>query len=691
MAAVVPLAGATAVAAWLLPRALDRAELSRLDRDATSTAQAIGAACASAGDRATALAAQLQAGVLTDPAGSESVRLTAAARQAVAAAARRDPAGAATVYAPDLTVLAASGDTDDPLPDRAGAEGGLSCSRGDDGAGAWLVESVAVVVGQRTVARVAVGVPVGAVVAAGQPSAGTDVLVFGPDDGLLTPAGVAPVDPDQPRVRVRAVGGFAVEAVSRSPVGASSWWLILLAAGFVVVVVGLGLLLSRLLVRPVSDLSALARRISDGDVGDAVSAPATVARTSDEVEVVRTTLTDLARGLYESEQDVVRTRGAFVGAFERFGSALGGSPDADSMLRAVADAALLAVGARLSVVTFVGSAVESPVGSAEGSAAGSSAGSAPAGSAPVGSTVALLVPGSAAGARPVVVGEATTDSITDPDDMAAALAGMNRLAELGARLVPGAGIVLSSSGTTPDEGWAALVPLRTLGATVGHLGVVRRPSDGPPDMSSVDALTSLADHAATALLGVARHRQNALLSLTDPLTGIGNVRHLRATLDREVERAVRFGHTLAVLMIDIDHFKDVNDTHGHGRGDLVLAEVARRLGSCVREVDTVARYGGEEFCILLPETDVEGAGVPAHRILTAISTDPFTAPGEADVHVTVSVGVASYPTHGRSSAEVMKVADDALYEAKRAGRNRVVATAAPTISLVPEDRVSHLG
>jgi diguanylate cyclase (GGDEF)-like protein len=128
-------------------------------------------------------------------------------------------------------------------------------------------------------------------------------------------------------------------------------------------------------------------------------------------------------------------------------------------------------------------------------------------------------------------------------------------------------------------------------------------------------------------------------------------------------------------MLDLDHFKAVNDTHGHARGDLVLTELARRLSRCVRDIDTVARYGGEEFCLVLPETSPGGAEVVARRVLAAVSGEPFGAPGGPPLHVTVSIGVAAYPEHGRTGGEVMRAADRALYAAKRTGRDKVVVAA----------------
>jgi diguanylate cyclase (GGDEF)-like protein len=171
------------------------------------------------------------------------------------------------------------------------------------------------------------------------------------------------------------------------------------------------------------------------------------------------------------------------------------------------------------------------------------------------------------------------------------------------------------------------------------------------------------------------HERIRRQSVTDPLTGVGNFRLLTTTLSREVERASRFGHRLSVMMLDLDHFKQVNDSLGHAFGDVVLREFAQRLTSCLRELDTVARYGGEEFAVVLPETDEKGGAAVADRILAAVRAEPFRS-GALERAVTVSIGVATYPVHGTSASEVMRRADAALYEAKRV-RNRWCAAQDP--------------
>jgi len=136
-----------------------------------------------------------------------------------------------------------------------------------------------------------------------------------------------------------------------------------------------------------------------------------------------------------------------------------------------------------------------------------------------------------------------------------------------------------------------------------------------------------------------------------------------------VERANRFGRMLAVLVLDLDHFKEVNDTYGHAAGDAVLSEFARRIRIGLREVDVAFRQGGEEFVVLLPETDAYGAIIVAERLGAAVRDRPVSIEARGSIPVTVSIGVAVFPEHGKTVQEVLQAADDALYAAKNGGRD----------------------
>lgn len=159
------------------------------------------------------------------------------------------------------------------------------------------------------------------------------------------------------------------------------------------------------------------------------------------------------------------------------------------------------------------------------------------------------------------------------------------------------------------------------------------------------------------------------LAITDPLTELANRRYFDLRFEEERMRASRYGLLLSVLVLDVDHFKSVNDTHGHAIGDEVLVGVARVLRETTRTVDLVARFGGEEFVVLLPETGLEGAAGIGERIRAAVETREM---GAGRLRVTVSVGAAS----GHDPA-ILVHADKALYEAKRTGRNRVVTWPIP--------------
>ncbi|HEX2721444.1 MAG TPA: sensor domain-containing diguanylate cyclase [Gemmatimonadaceae bacterium] len=167
------------------------------------------------------------------------------------------------------------------------------------------------------------------------------------------------------------------------------------------------------------------------------------------------------------------------------------------------------------------------------------------------------------------------------------------------------------------------------------------------------------------------HRLEALAQ-TDPLTQLLNRRALTVRLVTEMERVRRYNAPLAMLLVDLDHFKLVNDTYGHLAGDDVLFGVATLLQRAVRSVDLVARYGGEEFVIVLPETGKHGAIAFAERIRDKVGAHRFSIAGGAEIHVTASIGVATYPSPQMESVEdLFRAADAALYRAKGSGRNLV--------------------
>ncbi|GAC1351300.1 MAG: GGDEF domain-containing protein [Polyangiales bacterium] len=166
------------------------------------------------------------------------------------------------------------------------------------------------------------------------------------------------------------------------------------------------------------------------------------------------------------------------------------------------------------------------------------------------------------------------------------------------------------------------------------------------------------------------HEEIYRITIIDGLTQAHNKRHLFEALEKEITRARRYGRDLSCIMFDIDHFKTINDSHGHLAGDYVLKELARVVRSRLRGEETFARYGGEEFCIIAPETALEGARILAEDIRKRIADAQFVFQGES-ISCTVSFGVALLASEDRDGMALIKHADEQLYIAKRNGRNRV--------------------
>lgn len=171
-------------------------------------------------------------------------------------------------------------------------------------------------------------------------------------------------------------------------------------------------------------------------------------------------------------------------------------------------------------------------------------------------------------------------------------------------------------------------------------------------------------------------QQTMEMAITDGLTGLYNRRFMTTHLEQTLEQAHAQGRSLALLIADMDHFKSVNDTYGHDAGDAVLKELANRMRGSVRGVDLVCRFGGEEFVVILPDTELDTAGVVAERIRNRVAAEPFRLPDGQMLERTVSVGIGALQMPGDTVETILKRADAALYDAKASGRNRVVAKAA---------------
>jgi diguanylate cyclase (GGDEF)-like protein len=215
------------------------------------------------------------------------------------------------------------------------------------------------------------------------------------------------------------------------------------------------------------------------------------------------------------------------------------------------------------------------------------------------------------------------------------------------------------------------IPMHADGETLGvfHLRTAPAPSEVTERWAQAEAVAS---RLALPLANLRLRETLRNQSIRDGLTGVFNRYYMEESLAREVRRSIRHGATLSVAVLDLDHFKQVNDAHGHGAGDDALRLFGRFLAMSVREEDIVCRFGGEEFVVLLPEVDTDGAVDLVDRLrmncgAATLGTSPTGRPP-----ITFSAGVASLPADGMTPEELLKAADRALYQAKSAGRNRVV-------------------
>ncbi|MBF0485546.1 MAG: GGDEF domain-containing protein [Candidatus Omnitrophica bacterium] len=187
-----------------------------------------------------------------------------------------------------------------------------------------------------------------------------------------------------------------------------------------------------------------------------------------------------------------------------------------------------------------------------------------------------------------------------------------------------------------------------------------------------ETFSILAHQFALALRRIKLYKEVENMAITDSLTHLHTRRHFMERFEEEFARARMRKLPLSLLMMDVDHFKRVNDQYGHLTGDMVLREVGRMIGLHTREIDITGRFGGEEFCAILPDTDKQGALLAAERIRAAMHDEKIKA-YDASLNVSLSVGVATFPDDAHELEELLDKADWALYRAKKQGRNRVVA------------------
>ena len=212
-------------------------------------------------------------------------------------------------------------------------------------------------------------------------------------------------------------------------------------------------------------------------------------------------------------------------------------------------------------------------------------------------------------------------------------------------------------------------PVSGQGETLGILYLLL---SEPLSEFKIRLLIAVADQIGLAIGNLKLRETLSSRSVHDPLTGLFNRRYMEESLEKEIRRAVRYSRSLAVLMLDLDHFKEFNDKFGHGAGDALLMTLAEFLQKFVRGYDIACRYGGEEFVMILPEISPENALKRAEQLLTEVNRLNVQYQGQTFESIRLSVGVALFPQHGAGWETVLRAADTALYQAKAGGRNRVV-------------------
>jgi diguanylate cyclase (GGDEF)-like protein len=449
---------------------------------------------------------------------------------------------------------------------------------------------------------------------------------------------------------------LAVSVPDNDPVGLYA----LLLAG-VVLVAGVAIVVARQLARsttrPLEELVWAVGKVADGELGTRVP----VGR-DDELGRLAGTFNRMTRELQGYVQALTASRDQLRGHLAILGDTLSSTHDLHRILQVILQTALSATGARAGIVLLL-----DPVD---------------------GRLVARCAEG-LSGRWDVPEADLPTLRLTPGVGVLGAVAASGEprrgICGLGAGVLdePACRTYVAVPICAPATVGDPLVPGGALvtgqPATLGVLALYDRLGGDEFDDADLLTLRTFAGQAGVAVHNVRMHEEAQRLSLTDPLTGLWNYRYLRESLRREVERASRFGRMLTVLVLDLDHFKDVNDTYGHAAGDTVLGEFARRIRIGLREVDVAFRQGGEEFVVLLPETDAYGGTIVAERLGAAVRDIPVPIdPRRQDavtgllvdrVAISVSIGIAVYPEHGTTAQQVLDAADDALYAAKNAGRD----------------------
>ncbi|GGQ41706.1 sensor domain-containing diguanylate cyclase [Couchioplanes azureus] len=477
-------------------------------------------------------------------------------------------------------------------------------------------------------------------------------------------------------------GGVSARAIASGPgqplplvvavPGRTPFPLYALLVAAVLIVAGVAIVVARWLARsttrPLEELAWAAGKVADGELG--VRVPV---RRDDEIGRLAGTFNRMTRELQAYVQALTASRDQLRGHLAILGDTLSSTHDVDRILRVILRTALSASGARAGIVLLTDPATGDLVARcAEGL------------------TGRWDVPDDELPTLRVPRGRGILGAVAAGGEPRRGFCG------LGGGVVdePACRTYVAVPICAPATAGDPLVPPEwdTAGhpATLGVLALYDRLGTDEFDDADLLMLRTFAGQAGVAVHNVRMHEEAQRLSLTDPLTGLWNYRYLRESLRREVERANRFGRMLTVLVLDLDHFKEVNDRYGHAAGDAVLGEFARRVRLGLREVDVAFRQGGEEFVVLLPETDAYGGIIVAERLGAAVRDHPVVIDGGRSgsvgrsaaerVAISVSIGIAVYPEHGASAERVLAAADDALYAAKNAGRDtyRLAEAQVPT-------------
>jgi diguanylate cyclase (GGDEF)-like protein/PAS domain S-box-containing protein len=223
------------------------------------------------------------------------------------------------------------------------------------------------------------------------------------------------------------------------------------------------------------------------------------------------------------------------------------------------------------------------------------------------------------------------------------------------------------------------IPILAQGETLGILHLQATEQSPHLESSDLSLKNTFAGQVGLSIANIRLREALRTQSVRDALTGLYNRRYLEEVLEREVRRAARSAQSLGILMIDLDHFKNFNDTYGHDAGDAVLRETGQFLARGIRAEDFVCRFGGEEFVVILPTADMNSTQARGERLRSKMRELAVMYQGRSLGMITISVGVASFPQHGTSPKELMAAADAALYEAKRGGRDQVAVASVTAV------------